>query len=105
MGLFRKNITVVVILAQMKKSMRIDRETSPMICWLIKQRSMSPIYSTVYSRTTTTVLGQTSEVNFTIKSQYEIFSKNVFAGNSTLIEVNMQVRSMGPISEMDMVRN
>ncbi len=29
--------------------------------------------------------------------------KLVFSGPSTLIEVNMQVRSMGPISEMDMV--
>jgi hypothetical protein len=27
----------------------------------------------------------------------------LFSGPSTLIEVNMQVRSMGPISEMDMV--
>ncbi len=27
----------------------------------------------------------------------------IFSGPSTLIEVNMQVRSMGPISEMDMV--
>ncbi len=39
-----------------------------------------------------------------LTSLYTCFKRILlFTGPSTLIEVNMQVRSMGPISEMDMV--
>jgi hypothetical protein len=86
---------VFPVLTSLRGAVVLKWLTSP-----TRQRTMCPSYWTTSCKSMITVLDLTLEVGG-VSRKVDVTISSL--GPSLLIEVNMQVRSMGPISEMDMV--
>ena len=87
---------VFPVLTSLKGAVGQRLRTSP-----TRQHTMCLSYWTTSCKSMIIVLGLTLEVGGGVSQKVDVTVLSL--GPSLLIEVNMQVRSMGPISEMDMV--
>ena len=90
------NFLVFPVLTSLRVAVGQRWQTSP-----TRQRTMCPSYWTTSCKSMIIVLGLTLEVGGGVSQKVDVTISSL--GPSLLIEVNMQVRSMGPISELDMV--